>query len=331
VNNFANSYTARSATRVDLAGGTLDLWPLHSFVGQCATINVSVSVFTYCDLEKRKDKKITIESKDQEFKKEFDSIEELYLSKDPALNFFKCHIKYWNPSFGFNLTTRSESPIGGGLGGSSSLSISVMKTFAEAINRKFDLYSMVEAAHNIEAEILRTPTGIQDYVAAISPGLNIIEFSHDGFKVSNSKFPEAVFNENAILVYTGKPHNSGINNFEVCKLAVEGKQTTLIALKKIRDVTLDLRSVLLDQDYEKLSDIFRREYQARVELTPLFLSPEIEILEKLALMSGAEAIKICGAGGGGCVMVWAPEKKKEVSARLKEQGMKVLDVSIYNG
>lgn len=325
------SYKVKSATRVDLAGGTLDLWPLYSFIGNCSTVNLSISIFTYCELELRGDKKITIESKDQEFKKEFASLEDLLKSTDSSLNFFKCHVAYWSPAFGFNLVTRSESPIGGGLGGSSSLSISVLKAFAEASGKKMTLQEMVQTAHNIEAEILRTPTGIQDYVTAISPGLNIIDFSHDGFKVTNLQFPADVFNESAVLVYTGKPHHSGINNFEVCKRAVEGKEETLGALRKIRDVTLDLKKVLQSKSYSQLSEIFRREYQARVELTPLFSSPEIVSLEKSAKLAGAEAIKICGAGGGGCVLVWAPKKKAKVIAALKDEGIKVLEVSVYNG
>lgn len=323
--------STKSPTRIDLAGGTLDLWPLHSFIGSCATINLSIGIFTQCELEIRSDKRIIIESKDQEFKKEFGDLNELYLSKDPLLNFFKCHIKYWSPSFGFHLTTRSDSPIGGGLGGSSSLSVSILKTFSEVTQKKFDLQMMVETAHNIEAEILRTPTGIQDYVGAISPGLNVIEFSHDGFTVVNSQFPESVFNDSAVLVYTGRPHNSGINNFEVFKSAVAGKTETINALTRIRDVTHDLKAVLKSKDYAQLSNIFERECRARRELTPLFTSPEIENLEKVAKLAGAEAIKICGAGGGGCVLVWAPKKKAKVLAAIKDLGMKILDVPIYNG
>ena len=41
----------KSPTRVDLAGGTLDLWPLNQFVQGATTLNVAIDVWTRATLE----------------------------------------------------------------------------------------------------------------------------------------------------------------------------------------------------------------------------------------------------------------------------------------
>ena len=50
-------------------------------------------------------------------------------------------------------------------------------------------------------------------------------------------------------------------------------------------------------------DVFAKETEIRLSLSSHFTSPEIERLRGLVLSSGADAIKVLGAGGGGCVLV----------------------------
>ncbi|HWU42132.1 MAG TPA: hypothetical protein VN132_01800, partial [Bdellovibrio sp.] len=71
--------------------------------------------------------------------------------------------------------------------------------------------------------------------------------------------------------------------------------------------------------------------EARVRLAPEFTSPEISRLAELSLQNGAEAVKICGAGGGGCVLVWCPpEKKQGVAHACQKAGFQVMDAKPVN-
>jgi D-glycero-alpha-D-manno-heptose-7-phosphate kinase len=324
----SKTFIAKSPTRVDLAGGTLDLWPLNCFVENCVTINVAISIFTECELKIRDDEKIVVASRDQGFKHQFNSWNEFVADKKPELHFFRVHANFWKPScnWGFEITTNSQSPLGGGLGGSSSLSMSVMKTFMQATGKNFSLKEMVSIGHNLEASILRTPTGVQDYVPAIQGGINALYFSPSGFEISRLKVDLDFYNDHALLVYTGRPHHSGLNNFEVMKNSVVGNEVTLRALRGIRDVALELHDKLEKKDTKDLKKIFNKEYDCRIQLTSAFTSPEIERLRKVSLDAGADAIKICGAGGGGCVMVWCdPKNKSKVNDAITQSGFKVMD------
>lgn len=324
-------FSAKSPTRVDLAGGTLDLWPLNCFVDNCITINVAIDIYTECELVVRDDQKIKVASIDQKFSFEFGNWNDFINDTKPELHFFRVHAGFWKPSFGFELTTNSQSPLGGGLGGSSSLSMSVMKTFIQATGKRLSLNDMVSIGHNLEAAILRTPTGVQDYVPAIQGGMNVISFSPYGLEIAQEKMPLDFYNDHAILVYTGRPHHSGLNNFEVLKNAVTGNEVTLKALRGIRDVAQELAEKLKNKDINDLKKIFDKEYDCRIQLTSAFTSPEIERLRKVSLEAKADAIKICGAGGGGCVMVWSqPKNKNQVKKAIQESGFKILETQAVN-
>lgn len=38
-------------TRIDLAGGTIDIWPLYLFHGGAETVNVAIDLYAKCRIE----------------------------------------------------------------------------------------------------------------------------------------------------------------------------------------------------------------------------------------------------------------------------------------
>ena len=320
-----NKIIVRSPTRVDLAGGTLDLWPLYMFVHGAKTVNVAISVYTTAELTPHDDSSITLESVDLNVTKSYKNLKEALADTDPKMILLQAQLRYWQPTQGFTLKTSSESPVGGGLGGSSSLTISLLKAFSQFTGRPFrNVHHMVHAAHNIEAEILNTPTGTQDYYPAASGGLNVLTYDHDGHTQEVLNVAPSLADK-FMLVYTGKAHHSGLNNFEVMKDAVAKDENTMRALRDLKEIALETEKVVRAGQWNELGALFRKEFEARVRLAPEFSSPEIEKLAEVSLQSGAEAVKICGAGGGGCVLVWcAPEKKNEVAQACQKAGFQVM-------
>jgi D-glycero-alpha-D-manno-heptose-7-phosphate kinase len=135
------------------------------------------------------------------------------------------------------------------------------------------------------------------------------------------------WNGHLSLVYTGQPHQSGLNNWQVIKASLDGDTKTLKALADIRAVSWDVYAAVKEQRWELLPTLFDREFEARVRLAQSFSSPEIDRLRDVALKSGALAVKICGAGGGGCVLVWSsPDRKQKVETGCREKGFEVLAV-----
>jgi len=324
------SISIKSPTRVDLAGGTLDLWPLYNFVGGATTTNIAISIYSHAQINEWPGSKIIIESKDLQTKMEFANLAEALASKDKNMALYLPILKFFSPSFsshrGFHLITQSDSPVGGGLGGSSSLTISILKAFAIWTGVKFKDYDeIVTVAHNLESELLCTPTGKQDYYPAVTAGLSVLDFSSKGIASQALKLAGTPFSDHMILVYTGRAHHSGLNNFEVLKGSVEKDEKTLKALSDLKQVAAQMREVCLKQNWPRLPELFRAEYEARVRLCSSFSSPEIEKLHEISKSHGADATKICGAGGGGCVMIWCqPSKQDKVKQAIEQNGFRIL-------
>lgn len=311
----------QSPTRVDLAGGTLDLWPLYNFIGHACTVNVAIDVYTKATLTPRADQIIFLESKDLGLRREFADLGTLLVDADPHLQLFKPIFRYWNPPHGFSLVTESQSPVGE-YGGSSSLMVTLMKAFSQWMGKPFEsINQLVHVCHNLEAEVLNTPTGTQDYYPAISGGLIFLTYSADGITQKVLPLQRTPFAESFLLVYTGKAHHSGVNNFEVVKAAVARDATTMKCLRELRNISEEMAQACQNYEWNRLPSLFNREFIARVKLAPSFTSPEIHKLQEISMQGGALAVKICGAGGGGCVLVWTkPMQRQAVSDLCQKAG-----------
>ena len=314
----------RSPTRVDLAGGTLDCWPLYLFLRDPVVVNVAIDVFTHCWIEPRSGSEVEIWSEDLGGRKTYANLTEAIADEDPAFELARAHLRYWKPTSGFLLRTKSESPVGGGLGGSSSLCISMIKAFSRWLGRPLDPHRAALVASHLEAQVLKKPTGTQDYFPPLLNGLCLISYGVDGPKALGKPLPRGLFDERFVLAYTGRSHNSGINNWQVIRSALDGDPAPMRALESLAAISSEMRAVFETSAWDRLPELFRREYAARTELSDGFSSPEIRRIAVIAESHGAIA-KICGAGGGGCVMIWCPDRQaKTVREACAREGFAVL-------
>ena len=186
------------------------------------------------------------------------------------------------------------------------------------------ILSQVNLARNIEAHFLGQPTGTQDYfIPALKTGTVLISYDLEGIKWKHLKTPSMV-KDKCLLVYTGRSHQSGWNNWKVLKNFIEGDKNTKKALERIAKVSKEMHARFLSQDLDNLEELFEEEFLARMSLAEAFSSPEIEELRRCIPISSA--IKICGAGGGGCVMIWTDEKEN-IREICRQKGYQVLDVT----
>ena len=326
--NRSNSLKIKieSPTRVDFAGGTLDCWPLYLFLKQEAahTINLSISIYSTVELKSRKDDQVIVNIKDLNKKMSFKNLEQFLNDVDPAFALVKTVIGFFKPKKGFELTTSSQSPVGAGLGGSSSLTIGLIKAFLKLNKKNMKPENMVNLAHNLEGRLLKTPTGTQDYVPAISEGLFCIHYADDKMRIEKLKVNKNKIADHFSLIYTGRAHHSGMNNWSVIKAAVEGDVKTLRALSELADVSSEMYKNLKKNDWDSLGGLFKKETEIRLRLAPAFLSPEILEIDQFVKTIPEASMKVCGAGGGGCVFVWSKNKKK-IKDFCKAKGFEYLE------
>jgi len=313
-------------TRIDLAGGTIDIWPLYLFHPGAQTLNAAISLRARARLESRSDDRIVIRSEDTGVTVEADSWQELRDRRELRLLSLLVH---FFETRGITLTTSSQSPAGAGIAGSSALNVAVCGALADWNRTHFDPEALLQIAMNVEAQTIAVPTGLQDYRPALYGGVAALELEVDGIR----RIPLAIdFRElerRIVLCYTGEPRNSGTNNWEITKKHIDGDRHVFDCFERIRDTASTMRERLVQGDWDGVGAAIAEEWENRKRLAPGVTTPGIETLIARAMAAGATAAKVCGAGGGGCLFCYGPpDTRAAIADALGSGGARLLDYTV---
>jgi D-glycero-alpha-D-manno-heptose-7-phosphate kinase len=230
---------------------------------------------------------------------------------------------------GVDVRTRSGSPVGAGLGGSSAMNIAVAGALSAWTGRNLPEDQLLTLAMNIEAQVIRVPTGVQDYRPALYGGVSALEMDLMGVHRVPIPVDLEEFERRIVLAYTGASRESGINNWDVMVRRMKGDAIVIEAFDQIRDAARDLREAFERADWAAAGTAIAAEWQARRRLGAGVSTREIDQLIERARMAGALAGKVCGAGGGGCVFCLVePAQRADVADALASAGATVLPVTL---
>jgi D-glycero-alpha-D-manno-heptose-7-phosphate kinase len=313
-------------TRIDLAGGTLDIWPLYLFHEGAQTLNAAISLRARCSVSPRNDRRISITSDDTGMHVEAAHWSELRDNHDLKL---LGRLLHYFQAAGLDLRTRSESPVGAGIAGSSALNIAVCGALARWSKRTLADAELLQIAMNIEAQVIDVPTGAQDYRPALYGGVSAVELDVDGVRRVALPVPPEELERRLVLAYTGASRNSGINNWEMTKRHIDGDREVQSCFGKIRDIAIAMRSALEAHDWPEVGRFVDEEWQNRKRLAPGVTTAAIDAMLGAARTAGAWGGKVCGAGGGGCLFcIGEPETVPAIRRALESAGARVLDFRI---
>lgn len=312
--------------RVDLAGGTIDIWPLYLFHPGASTVNFALTLHARCRIETRDDSRIILESRDRKsgFETDLSRIDDL-LHED-RLELVCKLVHFFRPTTGFHMVTEGAAPAGAGLGGSSALAIACVGALNRLVGNRYDQRKFVTIAANLESMVIKVPAGFQDYYPPLYGSVSSIHFRPDGIEREALEINIEELERRIVICYTGEPRLSGINNWEVFKKHIDGDKEMFDLFESIRDSAQRVREALLADDWDNLAASMKRAYPNRRKLAATITTPQMDLLVAKALANGAEAAKVCGAGGGGCIaFLCAPGRKSDVERALAaEEGAEVL-------
>ena len=314
-------------TRVDLAGGTIDIPPLFLFHEGAATVNFAVSMTARCRIETHDDDRIILESIDQKQRVETTVADIASLKDEPRLELLAKLVYFFRPTMGFQMTTESDAPAGAGLAGSSTLNIACIGALNKLVSDRYTPDRFIAIAAAVECQVIKVPTGYQDYYSAQYGGVACIHFGPEGMRREALAIDTATLERRIAVCYTGEPRNSGTNNWEITKRHIDGDREIFEIFEAIRDTSLNLRTALLGNKWDDAGDILAGAFPNRKRLSPNITTPQMDHLISVALANGAVAPKVCGAGGGGCMAFFCEDgRRAEVEAALAAQdGCQVLD------
>jgi D-glycero-alpha-D-manno-heptose-7-phosphate kinase len=320
---------AHAPCRVDLAGSTLDLWPLYLFHPGAVTVNFAVNILTRCKVTRLTDDKIRLKSIDTKVEEEFRNFGELCSARKFKHPLAGHLARFFAPDGGFEIETHSESPAGAGISGSSALMIATTAALARYTGKKLDREQIRVIAQNVEAQLIKVPTGCQDYYPALYGGVSAIHLDPDGIHHAAVRVAPEELDRRFVLVYTGAPRKSGINNWEVFKAHINGDKKIFHNFERIGEIARAMHHALSMADWKQVAKLLREEWKLRKTNSPRISTPMIEKLIAVALRQGALAAKVCGAGGGGCVVfLTEPENREHISAAIRSYGGQVLPAMV---
>jgi D-glycero-alpha-D-manno-heptose-7-phosphate kinase len=312
-------------TRADLAGGTVDIWPLYLFHPGAMTVNFALSLRAHVRIETRDDNRLILESRDRgiRFETTLDHLDEL--ARDERLELVSKMVHFFRPETGFHLIAHSEAPAGAGISGSSALAIALIGALNSLVENRYERRQFIGIAANIETTVIRVPAGLQDYYPAFYGSTSCIHLDPDGVDREHLAIDESEIARRFVICYTGEPRHSGINNWEMFKRHIEGDKDVFTSFDRIRDAAVAMREALLANDWNLVAETMRTAYPNRKRLAPGITTPHMDDLVEKALANGAEAAKVCGAGGGGCIAFLCAEgRKPELERALTEGGGEIL-------
>lgn len=312
---------ATAPCRADLAGGTIDIWPLYLFHPGAVSVNVALGILTACKITPHSGREIVLLSHDMERRERFASLDDLLAAESYAHPLAAYLIRFFQPKGGFTLETHSESPAGAGISGSSALMIAASAALARFTERNIAIEQIRVIAQNIEAQLIRVPTGCQDYYPAMYGGVSAVHLEIDGVRRESIPVSLDEVDERFVLFYTGAPRQSGINNWEVFKQHINGDERVVRNFDEIAAIAQAMRSALADDRWDEVEKLIREEWNLRRTNAPGISTPLIDMLIETAKRNGARAAKVCGAGGGGCVIALIEKgARPRVEAAIREHG-----------
>lgn len=325
---------SKAPTRIDLAGGTLDIWPLYLFHEGSLTVNCAITRYASCVIETAAEnsRKIVLASRDTARRESFSSFESLCRLPRYKLPLLAYLVRAFRPKCGFTLTTDSEAPAGAGIGGSSAMAVAICAALDRLTGAGLTREQWIHISRDVEAIVIRVPTGTQDHYPPAFGGAAAIVLAAGGERRETLRCDLDELERRLVLCYTGKPRQHGINNWEVFKRHIDRDRRVAQNLRKISGIAQAVRCALDQDDWAEAGRLVREEWDFRRRNLRTISTPLIDRVISAARRQGALAGKVCGAGGGGCVtLVIDPEARERVEAAVVAAGAKLLPMKIDRG
>ena len=323
-------FSSIAPTRIDLAGGTLDIAPLFHILDNPCTVNLAVTLHAQVKIRIVDTEVYTVRSLDQQQEVTFNWSD---VVDNEKLLWPRLLIqKLWHKDLPtFEMEIEAKSPAGAGLGGSSCLGIAIAGVLDRARQHYLDSdllseLALVQLVQGCETKLIRVPTGCQDYWGGLRGGLNILEFPEDGLRVDTfrSELLEGLA-EDLILCYSGKSRASGTNNWLIFKQAFDGDQRVLDGLNEIAGIASDMASAVRRSDREAIFALSSEEWSIRKSMWPSIETTETRRLSEAAHLAGASLARVCGAGGGGVMAIFCRKDVREAVVKsLIDNGGQIL-------
>jgi D-glycero-alpha-D-manno-heptose-7-phosphate kinase len=318
----AHTIRASAPLRISFVGGGTDFPQYYERHGG-AVLSATIDHAAHVSVVPRDDRQVRIRSLD------LGHLVEYHLERGPVfdgvMDLPKAAIERMGVPTGIDVDIASDAPPGSGLGGSSALVTACVGALAMLTDRAMVPREVAELAYVIEREDLGIAGGWQDQFAAAFGGFNLLEFADDGVTVAPLELsPEAIAELRArlMLCYTGHVRTDlGLIETQI-HMYEEGREDTIVGMKQLHAMAYEMRYEIEAGNLERLGALLRAAFESKKLMNPYVSEgAQIERLLAVAADAGASGGKICGAGGGGYLLLAClPDRQPAVRRALEALG-----------
>lgn len=329
---------SKAPLRLGLAGGGSDVSPYSDIYGGLV-LNATINLYTHTTIEELAENCIYIDSYDADCHKKFALAKKLDIDGEASLIkgvYNRIMKDFGVEPRGFRITTYNDAPAGSGLGTSSTMVVCLIKAFVEWMSLPLGDYEIARMAFEIERKELGLSGGKQDQYAAAFGGFNFMEFLKDDMVIVNPlKVKRWIIDEleaSLVLYFTGQSRSSAAIIDQQRANTTKGETKSIEAMHRIKQSAVDMKLALLKGDMREFARILGQAWEDKKKMADAITNPVIENAFSVAMQAGAVAGKVSGAGGGGfCMFMVDPAKKKPVVEALKQLDGFVMPFNFTDG
>jgi D-glycero-alpha-D-manno-heptose-7-phosphate kinase len=223
---------------------------------------------------------------------------------------------------GVEIVSVSDIPgEGSGLGSSSSFTVGLLHALYSYKGLYPTTRELAEAAFKLEGETCHHPIGRQDPYAAAYGSVMFYEWSGSKAAVANFGFLSEELKElgSSLMLFWLGARQDGCSETilkDQMRRVGHGRESEQAAAY-MADLARQLRGDLKHRAYGRLGQFVRGGWALKKGFSGAISNPEIEEIIERAMGAEAEGAKVCGAGGGGFLLVVAdPVVQKKVEAAV---------------
>jgi D-glycero-alpha-D-manno-heptose-7-phosphate kinase len=320
---------SKAPVRIAFGGGGTDVEPYSSDNGGFV-VNATIDKYFATKLDFNLENIIKV-YRDDVLLYKLDTSFEISVNSD----LIKAILYYLSIKEGIDISFHSDPPKRAGLGASASLSCALIGGILKLQRNEIDVNKIAEMAFQVEDEVLKNAGGRQDQYAAVHGGFNCLEFQGNSKvkieKLAITRSFKSEMENRLILYYTGQEHVSGdlvkdqIDSYE------KEKEKSKIYLDKLKEIAYNIRDTVISEDLETFGSLLQKDLEVKSEFNSRLMTEFMNNLNKGMIKRGAIGGRVCGAGGGGC-MIWLIRKmdKNAIFDYLNKQPGSLIDYEFVN-
>ncbi|OQW92851.1 MAG: galactokinase [Thiotrichaceae bacterium IS1] len=237
------------------------------------------------------------------------------------------------------ITTLADIPAGTGLGSSGSFTTALLKALYAYQRRLLHPNELAELACDIEINRLKEPVGKQDQYIAAYGGITCFTFQPNDTVVATplAISQETLFDleDNLLLFFTGFSRSAGSILQDQQVRTQHSDQDMLNNLHYVKELGLRSQQALESGHVTQFGELMHEHWEHKKRRSGGMSNSKIDEWYELGRANGAIGGKLVGAGGGGFLMFYAPDRNRlrhamvraglqEVRFRFDFEGTKIL-------